>query len=137
MPKWYKPLFPDAQSDDDLVLLYSFNTVLGDWELHTPVKTFRSQLLKQVNEFYLFWNCGEDSVACMNSVFDAINAVAQHKSSVKEWDHSSSKASDYLDDWKREISDRVILTSSTTGWNATRGSLSGKWSIISSMTTRT
>jgi len=102
-------MYSEAESEDDLVPLYSFNTVLGDWEVHTPVKTFRFQSLKQTNNFYVFWNGGEESIACTKSVFDAIIAVAQHKTGVEEWDHSSFEVSDYLNDWKREVSDRVIF----------------------------
>lgn len=109
MPDWYKVMFPDAESADDLVLLYSFRTVLGDWEVQTPVKTFRFQPVKEANDFFLFWNDGDESVACTTSVFDAIIAVAQHKTGVEEWDHSSFEASDYLNDWKREVSDRTIF----------------------------
>jgi len=51
VPDWYTVMFPDAESADDLVLLYSFSTVLGDGEVQTPVKTFRFQPVK-VAEYY-------------------------------------------------------------------------------------
>ena len=109
MPEWYKIMFPDSESADDLVLLYSFSTVLGEWEVQTCVKTFRFQPVKVANEFFLFWNDAAESVGCTASVFDAIIAVAQHRTGVEEWDKSSSEASDYLNDWRREISDRTIF----------------------------
>lgn len=109
MPEWYKVMFPDAESADDLVLLYSSRTALGQWEVQTPVKTFRFLPIKEANEFYLFWNDGDESVSCAASVFDAIISVAQHKTSVEEWDQSSFEVSDYLNDWKREVSDRTIF----------------------------
>lgn len=109
MAEWYNRLFPDAESEDDLVLLYSFHTLLGDWELQTPVKTFKYRPTKEKSEFFLFWNDGDDSVASTNTVFEPIISVAQHQTGVSEWDESSFKASDYLKDWKREVSDRVIF----------------------------
>lgn len=109
MSEWYKVMFPDAESDDDLVLLYSFSTVLGDWEVQTPVKTFRFQPIREANEFFLFWNGGDESIGRTTSVYDAITAVSQHKTGVEEWDHSSFEASDYLNDWKREVSNRTIF----------------------------
>ena len=109
MPEWYKVMFPNAETADDLVLLYSFDTVIGDWEVQTPVKTFRFQPVKEPNEFFLFWNDSDKSVCCTRSVSDAIIAVAQHKTGVEEWDHSSFEASDYLNDSKRAILDRTIF----------------------------
>lgn len=109
MPNWYCTMFPEAASDEDLVTLYSFSTALGDWEVHTPVKTFRIQRLKTTNEFYLSWRDANDPTECHMSVFDAIKSVAQHRTGVTEWDESSFEASDYLLDWTREVSDRVIF----------------------------
>lgn len=109
MHEWYKVMFPDAESADDLVLLYSFSTVLGEWEVQTPVKTFRYHPVKESNAFFLFWKDDDESVGCTASVFDAIIAVAQHKTGVEEWDRSAFEASDYLKDWKRRVSDRTIF----------------------------
>lgn len=109
MPDWYTQLFPEAESEDDLVLLYSFDTLLGDWELHTTVKTFKYRPTKEKSEFFLFWNDGDESVASAKTVFEPILSVAQHRTGVSEWDESSFEASDYLKDWKREVSERVIF----------------------------
>lgn len=109
MAEWYTRLFPDAESEDNLVLLYSFHTLLGDWELHTPVKTFKYRPTKEKAEFLLFWGDGDDSVASTKTVFESIMSVAQHQTGVSEWDESPFEAADYLKDWKREVSDRVIF----------------------------
>lgn len=108
MPEWYKVMFPDAESTDDLVPLYSFHTVLGTWEVHTPVRTFRIQPLKGASDFFLFWNDDEESTATTASVYDAIISVAQHATGVEEWDRSSFEAPDYLKMWKREVPKRAI-----------------------------
>jgi hypothetical protein len=102
-------MFPDAVSADDLVLLYSFSTILGGWEIHTPVNTFRFQPIKQVNEFFLFWNEGEEPVERTTSVIDAIIAVSQHRTDIVEWDDSSFDAPDDLNEWNREVLDRTVF----------------------------
>jgi len=72
--KWFHVLFPDASDEDELVPLYSLCTLLGRWEIHTPVKTFRLRYRRTKCDFYLFWDKETKSNRLFHSVFDAIQA---------------------------------------------------------------
>jgi hypothetical protein len=109
MSEWFRPLFPKARSTDDSVRLYSLPTLLGDWEVHTPVKTFEIQPLRRKNDFYLIWSSEPETSREFHSVFDAIKAVAAHQTGIEQWDESTIEASDYLRHWTRRVSKRVIF----------------------------
>jgi hypothetical protein len=109
MAEWYSVMFPKAKSEDDLVPLYRYRSPLGNWEVHTAVKTFRYQPFKQPNDFYLFWADDDDSKGHFHSVFDAIKAVYSHTTGVEAWDNSSIEVTDYLGDWQRRKMKRVIF----------------------------
>ena len=54
MAEWFQVMFPEATGEDDLVPLYRYRTPLGNWEVHTVVRTFRYQPFKQPNDFFCF-----------------------------------------------------------------------------------
>jgi hypothetical protein len=110
MAEWFHPLFRKAESEDELVLLYSRKTPLGRWKLLTPIKTFRFQPIKRKNKFLLRWRDGDifpDRL--FHSVFDGIIAVVNHRTGISEWDSSTHKAPDYLPKWRRHVSKVVIF----------------------------
>jgi hypothetical protein len=109
MFEWFRPLFSKARSEDDLVRLYSLRTVLGAWEVHTPVKTFEIQPIRRKNDFHLFWSDAPEPSRIFHSVFDAIKAVAAHRTGIEQWDLSTLEVSDYLRRWKRRVSKRIIF----------------------------
>jgi hypothetical protein len=109
MSEWFRRLFPQAQDANELVSLYALHTLLGDWEVHTPIKTFQIRHFPTKNDFYLSWDDEKGSNRVFSTVFDAIKAVANHQTGVEAWDRSTFKASDYLRDWKRHISKWVIF----------------------------
>lgn len=109
MADWYCTMFPDAEGEDDLVPLYSLETLLGTWEVHAPVRTFRYQPIKEENTFFLFWADEDESQGHFITVYDAIKTVHFHSTGIAEWDASSFEVSDYLLDWEREVPDRVIF----------------------------
>src|SRR5262245_18468975 len=95
MSEWFRRLFPQARDANELVSLYSLHTLLGDWEVHTPIKTFEIRHIHTKNDFYLFWDDEKESNRLFYTVFDAIKAVANHQTGVEAWDRSTFEASDY------------------------------------------
>ncbi len=106
---WYQVMFPDAETEERLIPLYSIGTPLGRWEIRTPVRTFRYQPTKEQNDFFLFWSDNEEPHGLFHDVHDAIRAVCSHSTGVEMWDDSSLGVSDYLLDWKREVPDRIVF----------------------------
>lgn len=109
MAAWFATLFPEADDEDQLVLLYSFHTPLGDWGVQTPIKTFKIRPTKERSCFYLQWAGQPLPGEGFDSVYAAVQAVAGHKTGVAEWDSSSFEAPDYLRAWKRQVPGRTIL----------------------------
>lgn len=83
------------------VLLFSKKTGCGVFRIETDQSTFDIKY-DLPGRVYALRNDRDESFCTMHEEpYDAIRAVAEHRTGIEEWDASSEKVSDYAPDWER------------------------------------
>lgn len=110
MSDWLHRLLPNAKSEDEKVILYSYEPTFGTWRISTIAKRLKPSLFTKDGKVDLEWNPsdGWSKVGEFRSVFVAKTAVVDFKTGVRKWDRAKFAASDQISEWKREVSDQFI-----------------------------
>ena len=108
MDEWYKALEPSARSEQDPIVLDSFQTKIGELQIVAAVSAFR---ITTIHETPVLWLALDGLRGSKNfrDACDAVVAASKHKSGISELDTSEENVSDYLLDWSIRVSQRLIF----------------------------
>jgi hypothetical protein len=85
--------------------VFSYDAGLTTFVICTGPETFDISLIPREHCFWLFRNDAEEAIAKYPSPYDAVIAVAQHRTGWKEWDGCAVNVSDYILDWRSHLDD--------------------------------
>ena len=108
MHEWYKVLVPEASSENDEVLLYSFLTQVGELQVLTTVRTFWISPEYESKTLVLALD-GVRSEEVFRDACDAVVAASKHESGIARWDRHGQQLSDYLLAWEVRVSQYLII----------------------------
>jgi hypothetical protein len=94
-------LFTNARTMTDAVLLFSHRTVVGTFEVWAPYHVFRLMFARGGSPYVLTVREFLNYQTSHTSPWQAIEAVAGHRTGFPPWDWSKETVSPLADDWKR------------------------------------
>lgn len=91
------------QQEEFSIVVFAKQVSLGRFEVRTSPKTFEITPQTFGQKYYLVADF--DSEFCMefDDPFEAVTAVAQHRTGLPSWDRTSEKVSDYTKHWEKPI----------------------------------